>query len=271
LRFNKPASAFRVVQPSTTHVLLIPSYNTGDRLLSTVKEALTHWQPVWVVVDASTDNSHGPVVAIAREHPQLRVIVRPRNGGKGAAVLTGAKAALAEGFTHVLVMDADGQHPADRIADFMAASAAAPNTLILGKPVFGPEAPQLRLQGRKLSIALVFFELLGRGIDDPLFGFRVYPIAPLINALTATRFARRYDFDPEVAVRMVWAGTPTHNIPATCRYLAKTDGGVSHFHYLRDNLRMIWLHTRLITQLLLWRWPAALRHQRARRASPSTS
>jgi glycosyltransferase involved in cell wall biosynthesis len=252
------------VQPSTSHVLLIPSYNTGDRLLSTVQEALTHWQPVWVIVDASTDGSHRPVVEIARHHPQLRVIVRPFNGGKGAAVLTGAKAALAAGFTHALVMDADGQHPADRLADFMAASAASPAALVLGKPVFGPEAPQLRLQGRKLSIGLVFLELLGPGIDDPLFGFRVYPLAPLVTALSATRFARRYDFDPEVAVRMVWNGTPTLNVPATCRYLAKSDGGISHFHYLRDNLRMIWLHARLLTQLLLWRWPAALRHQKRR-------
>ena len=257
--------------PSTTHLLLIPSYNTGPRLLSTVQEALVHWHPVWVVVDASTDASHEPVVELSRQHPQLRVIVRPVNGGKGAAVLTGAEAASAAGFTHALVMDADGQHPADRIADFMAASTAAPDALVLGKPIFGPEAPQLRLQGRKLSVGLVRLELLGSGIDDPLFGFRVYPLAPLVRALNATCFARRYDFDPEVAVRMVWAGTPTLNIPATCRYLAKADGGISHFHYLRDNLRMIWLHTRLITQLLLLRWPAALRHQKRLRRERAVS
>ncbi|MGC4075205.1 MAG: glycosyltransferase family 2 protein [Nibricoccus sp.] len=264
--FPSPSPEF-VPTVSTTHLLLIPSYNTGPRLLATVQEALAHWQPVWIVVDASTDASHEPVVELARHNPQLRVIVRPTNGGKGAAVLTGAEAALAAGFTHALIMDADGQHPADRIADFMAASAAHPGALVLGKPVFGPEAPQLRLQGRKLSIGMVRLELLGSGIDDPLFGFRVYPLGPLIAALRSTRFARRYDFDPEAAVRMVWAGTPTLNIPATCRYLAKSDGGISHFHYLRDNLRMVWLHTRLVTQLLLFRWPAALRHQKRRRQS----
>ncbi|ATC64394.1 glycosyl transferase family 2 [Nibricoccus aquaticus] len=252
--------------PSTTHLLLIPSYNTGPRLLSTVQDALAHWQPVWVVVDASTDASHEPVVELSRHTPHLRVILRPANGGKGATVLTGTEAALAAGFTHALVMDADGQHPANRIADFMAASAATPAALVIGKPIFGPEAPNIRLQGRKLSIFFANLEILGPGIDDPLFGFRVYPLAPLHRALTSTRFARRYDFDPEVAVRMIWNGTPTLNIPATCRYLAKSDGGISHFHYLRDNLRMIWLHARLLTQLILWRWPAALRHQRRRRS-----
>jgi glycosyltransferase involved in cell wall biosynthesis len=251
---------------SSTHLVLIPSYNTGTRLLSTVEGALAYWPVVWVVIDASTDGSAASVLALAQRDPRLRVLVREINGGKGAAVLTGAEAALAAGFTHALVMDADGQHPADRIADFMAASIAAPDALVLGRPLFGPEAPQIRLQGRKLSVGLVRLELLGPGIDDPLFGFRVYPLLPLVCSLRATRFARRYDFDPEVAVRLAWAGTPTINLPAACRYLAKSEGGISHFHYLRDNLRMIWLHARLLVQLL-WRWPSALRFQSRRRAA----
>lgn len=243
---------------SPTHLVLIPSYNPGPRLISTVESALAHWSPVWVVVDASTDASHAAVEQLAAADPRVRVIHRPLNGGKGAAVLTGAQAALAAGFTHALVLDADGQHPADRIRDFMTASAAAPEALILGRPVFGPEAPWERLQGRKLSIGLVRLEILGDGIDDPLFGFRVYPLAPLVRVLGETSAARRYDFDPEVAVRLVWAGVPTINIPAACRYLTPAEGGVSHFHYLRDNLRMIWLHTRLLAQLP-WRWPSLRR------------
>ena len=253
---------------SSTHLVLIPTYNTGPRLLATVREALARWQPVWVVVDGSTDRSADDVVALARTAPHLRVLSLPRNGGKGAAVLAGAEAALAAGFTHALVMDADGQHPADRIADFMQASQADPAALVLGRPVFGPEAPAVRLQGRKLSVGLVRFEILGSGIDDPLFGFRVYPLRPLVRAMRATPGARRYDFDPEVAVRMFWAGTPTLNVPAACRYLTREQGGVSHFHYVRDNLRMIWLHTRLIAELLLWRWFALVRARRQPR-SPS--
>jgi glycosyltransferase involved in cell wall biosynthesis len=253
---------------SSTHLVLIPTYNTGTRLTATVREALAQWSPVWVVVDGSTDGSASEVIALARTEPGLRVIEQPRNGGKGAAVLAGAEAALAAGFTHALVMDADGQHPADRIGDFMRASQAEPAALVLGRPVFGPEAPAVRLQGRKLSVGLVRFEIFGDGIDDPLFGFRVYPLAPLARVMHRTPGARRYDFDPEVAVRLFWAGTPTRNVPAACRYLTREQGGVSHFHYVRDNVRMVWLHTRLITELLLWRWVSVLRVRRQARSSP---
>lgn len=249
---------------SATHLVLIPSYNSGPRLLPTVEEALRYWSPVWVVVDGSTDGSFEPVVELAKREPSVRVIQRERNGGKGAAVLTGAEAAMQAGFTHVLVMDSDGQHPADRIPQFMDASLSKPEAMVLGVPVFGPEVPLERLHGRKLSVGLVHFETLGGGVDDPLFGFRVYPAAALARALRQTIFARGFDFDPEVAVRMFWSGVPTINIPAPCRYLSKAEGGVSHFHYLRDNVKMVWLHTRLILQLLVFRWPAARRAQRAR-------
>jgi len=248
---------------SATHLVLIPSYNTGPRLLATVREALGYWQPVWVVVDGSTDGSERAVVELARTEPGLRVVVLPSNGGKGAAVLAGSEAARREGFTHALVMDADGQHPAGRIDDFMRASQCAPAALVLGRPVFGPEAPLVRLKGRQISVNLVRWEIFGRGIDDPLFGFRVYPLAPLVRVLRSTRGGRRYDFDPEVAVRLFWAGTPTLNLPASCRYLSRAEGGVSHFHYIRDNVRMVWLHTRLIAELVLWRWFGVWRLRRS--------
>src|SRR5258707_171055 len=99
--------------PSFTHVVLIPSYNTGLKLLETVKEALRYWQPVWVIVDGSTDGSGEAVIELQQGFPELRVITLATNGGKGSAVLAGMQAARAAGFTFALVLDADGQHPAD--------------------------------------------------------------------------------------------------------------------------------------------------------------
>jgi glycosyltransferase involved in cell wall biosynthesis len=255
------------MRPSPTHLVLIPSYDAGPRLLATVEEALRHWSPVWVVVDGSTDGSGEAVRALAERDPRMRVIVRPQNGGKGAAVATGVSAALSAGFTHVLTLDSDGQHPADHIPPFMEASRERPEALVLGRPVFGPEAPAARRQGRKLSIALARVEILGGGIDDPLFGFRVYPAEALQQAFQATRRARRFDFDHEIAVRMFWAGVPTVNRNVPCRYLSKTEGGVSHFHYVRDNMTLVWLHFRLLAELALGRWIRVSRMRQSRSAA----
>ncbi|MDI1336305.1 MAG: glycosyltransferase [Lacunisphaera sp.] len=246
---------------SATHVVLLPTYNTGPRLRDVVVEVLRRWQPVLVVVDGSTDGSEQAVIELAGRDPALGVLLLPRNVGKGAAVLAGMQAVQAGGFTHALVMDADGQHPAGSIAEFMAASHSRPGALVLGRPVFPANIPAERRHGRKLSVGLVHFELLGAAVADPLFGFRVYPIAPLLAVLGSRRGGRRYDFDTEAGVRLVWAGVPAHNLAAPVRYFSRAEGGVSHFHYLRDNATLVWLHTRLIAELLFWRWPVVLRRR----------
>lgn len=242
-----------------TRLVLIPSYNTGPRVLQTVREARAAWTPVWVVIDGSTDGTDALLRAEAGRDPGLEVIVLPRNGGKGGAVLHGLREAARRGFTHALTMDADGQHPAASIAAMMAASRAAPEAMILGRPVFGPEAPPLRVQGRRISNWLAQVETAGGGIGDCLFGFRVYPVAPLVAVMERHRGMRGFDFDPEAAVRLRWRGVPAVNLPVPCRYLSKEEGGVSHFHYARDNLLLTWMHTRLVLGMLprlpalLWR------------------
>jgi glycosyltransferase involved in cell wall biosynthesis len=231
---------------AATHLVLIPSYNPGPRGYDTVRAARAHWAPVWVVVDGSTDGSTAILQDMAARDAGLRVLVLPRNSGKGAAVLHGIDAAAAQGFTHVLTMDADGQHPAELIPDFMAASAGQPQAMVLGVPVFDASAPRLRVQGRKLSNGWANLETLWAGIGDSLFGFRVYPIEPLRRVMHGQRWMRRFDFDPEVVVRLCWRGVPPLNLPARVRYFNVDEGGVSHFHYGRDNALLSWMHARLL-------------------------
>ena len=86
------------MRPSTTHVVLIPSYNPGVRGLGTVRAARAQWDPVWVIVDGSTDGSAEQLAECARSDPQLRVLRRARNGGKGAALFDGLTEAHRLGF-----------------------------------------------------------------------------------------------------------------------------------------------------------------------------
>lgn len=230
---------------SPTHLVLIPSYNTGPKVLETVREGRRFWNPVWVVVDGSTDGTLEELNLIAASDPGLRISSLPRNRGKGAAVLHGLRQAEAQGFTHVLTMDADGQHPAHCIPEFMAASEANPDAIILGVPIFDVGAPRLRVVGRRISNWWANLETLWGGIGDSLFGFRVYPAARLRAIMESCWWMRRFDFDAEAVVRLCWQGSRPINLPAPVRYFRAEEGGVSHFNYMRDNALLTWMHIRL--------------------------
>ena len=230
---------------SSTHLVLIPSYNPGAKVEETVRSARAQWNPVWVVVDGSTDGSAERLAKMAEADAGLRVIVLPENRGKGAAILAGLDEAAKLGFTHALTMDSDGQHPAALIPKFMETSMSAPDAMILGRPKFDASAPQLRVQGRRISNGWANLETLWMGIGDSLYGFRVYPITPLAAIMRRQPWMRGFDFDPEAAVRLCWAGVRPIRIDAPVRYFGRHEGGVSHFHYGRDNALLAWMHLRL--------------------------
>ena len=242
---------------SSSHLVLIPSYNTGPKLFATVAEARAQWNPVWVVIDGSTDGTGAELQRRTADDPGVRVLRLPENQGKGAAILAGLQAAAASGFTHALTMDSDGQHEAAVIPGFMAASQREPRAMILGIPVFDASAPRLRVEGRRVSNWWANLETLWLGINDSLCGFRVYPIADLRAVMEKSRWMRRFDFDVEAAVRLTWRGLDLVNKRVAIRYFRPEEGGVSHFRYGRDNLLLAGMHARLMLGFLL-RLPALL-------------
>lgn len=234
------------MMPSNTHLVLIPSFNPGPIVLDVLRHARANWAPIWVVTDGSTDGTPEMLRGLAEEFSDYRVLSLPNNHGKGSAVLYGAEQALAAGFTHVLCFDSDGQHPADRIPEYMELSRQNPNAMILGKPIFGKDAPLVRVLWRQMANFWTAVLTLGGGVGDSLFGMRVYPLLPLCEAMRSTRWARRFDFEPEVAIRLIWRGLGVHNLPTRVRYLTRAEGGVSHFHYRRDNLLLTGMYFRLL-------------------------
>jgi len=239
-------------QLSSSHLLLVPSYNTGALLKVTIEEALQQWLPIWVIIDGSDDGSEALLAPLQAQYPDTLLVIKlPQNRGKGAAILEGITQAQAKGFTHVLTMDADHQHPADYIKQFMQMSIDNPEAMILGEPMFDDSAPMIRVKGRRISNWWANLETMGWGIHDSLFGMRVYPIQDLIAVMHSTSWARRFDFEPEIAVRMAWSAVPVLNILTPVRYIAKEEGGVSQFKYGRDNVLLIGMHIRLFTGFLL--------------------
>jgi glycosyltransferase involved in cell wall biosynthesis len=226
--------------------VLIPTYDnpaTIDRVARAVHALHPH---VVVVDDGSGPKAATQIDALAASG-LIKLHRRAHNGGKGAAVKDGLRTARALGYSHALQVDADGQHALEDIPRFLAAAARDPLCLVLGQPKFDASIPAARLYGRRISIFWAAIESLGRA-GDPLCGFRVYPIDA---ALAVNARGDRMDFDPEVIVRMVWAGVPVVKLETAVRYVAASEGGVSHFQGVRDNVRISLAHTRLVTELIV--------------------
>lgn len=250
---------------SRTHLVLLPSYNSGPMLARVAEAVAERWLPVWIVIDASTDGSASALDPLLALEPRIRRLVLQKNSGKGGAVLAGMQSAQAEGFTHALVMDADGQHDVEAVVPFLERSQREPDAMLLGVPIFGPDAPAERVKGRRVGNWWAHLATLWGGIDDSLFGFRVYPIRESLEILESIRTARRFDFDTELAVRLYWRGVRPINLPVPVRYPPREAGGVTHFRYLRDNLLLVTTHIRLFFGMLV-RLPRLLRLRNSRRA-----
>jgi glycosyltransferase involved in cell wall biosynthesis len=233
--------------------VLIPTYDNPGTIGSVVESVLPYLPDVIVVDDGSGAEAAATIDAV-RARGLAHVVRREHNGGKGAAVKTGLRAAYDLGYTHALQLDADGQHRVEDIPRFLDEARAHPESLVLGTPQFAADVPRARLYGRKISIGFVHLETGGRTIADPLCGYRVYPVSA---ALGCAPRADRMDFDPEIAVRMVWRGVAVRNLPTQVRYIARAQGGISHFQLVRDNVRISLMHARLTCLAILrmiWAW-----------------
>jgi glycosyltransferase involved in cell wall biosynthesis len=233
---------------------IVPVYNHEHAIGAVVTGLIAAGLPCLLIDDGSSPACAAVLSELADAEPRVTLLTRVRNGGKGAAVGDGLRAALAAGYTHALQVDADGQHALGDLPRFLAAAAAAPDALVCGRPRFDASMPASRRVFRHLTHVLVWINTLSLDIADSMCGYRVYPLAPTVAMLAAEHPGLRMDFDIEVVVRMHWRGVPMRWIETGVRYPAD---GISHFRLLRDNALISWLHARLFLGML-WRAPRLL-------------
>jgi glycosyltransferase involved in cell wall biosynthesis len=220
-----------------------------------------------LIDDGSSPACRRELERLRDTQPNLTLVRREVNGGKGAAVSDGLRCAQAAGFTHALQIDADGQHDANDIPRFAAASQLHPGALICGRPVFDRTLPAARRFWRQWTHVLVWINTLSLQIRDSMCGFRVYPLAPVLALLDSVRLGARMDFDIELLVRLQWRAVPMLWIDTRVSYPAD---GISHFRLLRDNALITWLHVRMFFGMLL-RSPMLLRRALTPAAAPEVA
>jgi glycosyltransferase involved in cell wall biosynthesis len=213
------------------------------------------------VDDGSDSRSQEVLAAIAGREAWVTLQRLPVNQGKGAAVMAGCDSAQACGFTHVLQIDADGQHDAADVPRLLDLARQFPEAVISGRAVYDESVPKSRLYGRYLTHVWVWINTLSLQIRDSMCGLRVYPLAAACAIWRAHRIGRRMDFDTEVLVRLNWNGVDVIHLPTRVTYPVD---GVSHFRLLRDNVHISLMHARLFFGML-WRLPMLLGRRAARR------
>jgi len=227
---------------------LIPVYRHGASACSLAKRLAASGLPVIMVDDGNDAETQSLLAQCAAGTLGIVLVRLNKNSGKGGAVIGGLKKAAELELTHVLQIDADGQHDDGKAAFFLVESAKHPGMIICGYPEFDAAAPRNRVAGRKISNFWAAVVTLSTELKEVLCGFRVYPVNAALRITRNIFLDRRMGFDPEIVVRLYWNKVFPVYHPIKVSY---PRDGVSNFRMVRDNIRISWMFSRLFAGMLL--------------------
>lgn len=246
--------------------VLIPVYNHPHKIAATVATIVAMELPLVLIDDGSEPTCAQLLVELAQRYAQVTLLTLTPNQGKGAAVVCGLRWAFKAGYSHVLQIDADGQHALVDAPRFFALGRAYPGAVISGERIYG-QAPLVRRLARKLTDVWVYINTLSLEIRDSMCGYRLYPLTATEALLSQGTVGQRMDFDTDILVKLFWRGTRVLHVRTQVIYAADIP---SHFALVKDNLRITWMHTRLFFGML-WRLPTLLPATLKRRPLPTVS
>ncbi len=227
--------------------VLIPIYDHGSTIGDVVAELVEIGLPCLIVDDGSAGATRAVLDGLAERYPWVVLERLAVNRGKGFALQHGFRVARAAGATHVIHLDADGQHCLPDVRRFVDLLEDDPEVAVFGSPVFDASVPRRRLYARQLSRWIVWLCTLSFAIDDPLCGFRALPLERTLQVLDRESLGNHMEMEPGLAVVLVWAGVRAVSLPTRVRYLP---GGLSHFDAVADTLRLAGLYLRLVVRML---------------------
>ncbi len=198
-------------------VIVIPTYNESDNIATLVGELLSlPVHPLYIVIvdDNSPDGTGMIADSLAKVHPQVRVVHRPRKLGLGTAHIAGMKEGLRLGAERVLTMDADFSHNPSYIPQLI--SRSQHYDLVIGSR-YVPAGGSLHcgLARRALSWTANAFARLALGLEahDCTAGFRLYGREVLERVGLDNIFSNGYSFLIEILYKCQQQGHRIGEIP----------------------------------------------------------
>lgn len=226
-----------------SYCLAVPHYNHYQSFAAFLPKLNSLGLDCIIVDDGSDNDQLNRLEELLCNYPKITLLKHGYNRGKGAAILTAANHARQVKHSHIIQIDADGQHNIEDVQKLISHSKANPQKIVSGAPYFDETAPKARVYGRKVTSFWVALETLSFDIKDSLCGFRVYPLKEFEIIFDNYHIGKRMTFDTDILVKSHWEGINTDFIDTKVIYI---EDNVSHFHYLRDNLLLIKLHARLM-------------------------
>ena len=226
---------------------LVPVYRHGKTACPIAERLAATGLSVILVDDGNEGETKSLLAECAAKTPGVVMVRLEKNRGKGGAFIKGLEKAKELGLTHVLQIDADGQHDDAAAAFFLEQAARFPNRIVCGLPEFDETAPRSRVVGRKISTFWAAIVTLSAELKDTHCGFRVYPVDETLRITRNPFLDRRMGFDTEILVRLYWKKVYPVFFPIKVSYPV---GGISNFRVVRDNIRISWVFTRLCAGML---------------------
>jgi glycosyltransferase involved in cell wall biosynthesis len=225
--------------------IVIPAYHEAATIGEIVGRCRASLESASVIVvdDGSRDET-----GEAAAHSGAKVLGHRDNQGKGASLIDGMRAALAEAAVRVVTLDGDGQHRPEDIARLLACSRAWPRHIVIGsRRTSGRAAPRARYVANRVADFWVSWAAR-HPIDDSQSGFRVYP-AELVRLIAAQpRLARGFAFESEVLIEAARLGFRTVAVDIATVYGTALPRP-SHFRPLADTTRIVLM---IAVKLLTW-------------------
>lgn len=226
--------------------VIVPAYNEvatfGTTMDLLIEKTIPGLEIEVIVVESNSSDGTREKALSYSEHPRVRVILEEKARGKGHAVRTGLKAARGD---FLLIQDADMEYDIDDYEVLLEPLRSGAVGFVLGMRTglngsrgmrqFGQRGVTSRVMNLGHEVFLGLFNVVyGQRLRDP---FTMYKVVRRDCLYGLSFECNRFDFDWELAAKLIRAGYHPREIPVTYRSRSFSDG--KKVGFVRDPLTWV--------------------------------
>ena len=229
-------------EPLPRIAVVIPCYRVKKHILGLLANIGKEVAVIFVVDDACPEATGQHVQENCRD-PRVRVMQHNENKGVGGAVMTGYKAAIADGATVIVKLDGDGQMDPALIMDFAYPILAGEADYVKGNRFFDPEQlismPRVRVFGNAVLSLMAKISTGYWQSFDPTNGYTAIH-AEVARQLPFHKISERYFFETDMLFRLNIHRAKVVDQPMTAQY----GDEVSNLNIKKIIGEFLWKHVR---------------------------